>query len=369
MKNVFSRTLWLRIACLAALPAQAQDSTEAFQLLEPKADTPNHVSAAYRMAFNIHLDYKSVGGFASPNNPGPATGGALDRTYADGYNKVDITGNNHGPGFENTTWYWGYNNASQIRPAPDNPQSVVMHDYSSPGVTSAGQVNAPAPGFELAYRRDLLNKKSWLLGVEAAFAYTALTADDSAPVTSSITQLNDSFGVPPDLSGQPLPPPGYQGTRTGIPGGSNPVIGSNPNRTFTYAPEPVTGFHSFGADLFNFRVGPYLEVPLSRRVVVNLSGGFALLYARSDFSFSETFSEAGTASMTIAGSNSDSDVLLGGYVAGGISVEFAKGWTAFTGAQFEDVGEYTHTSASANRAAVVDLRRAVFVTVGVSYSF
>src|SRR5947209_5111294 len=149
-----------------------------------------------------------------------------------------------------------------------------MHSLSSPGATAANRDDEPAPGFEIGYHRDLLNKKSWRLGFEALFGYTDLNVSDASPISASITRLTDTFTVPPEISGQPLPPPGYQGSFAGIPGGSNPVIGSVPARTFDTLPGMVTGARSFGADLFNFRFGPTVEFPLGHSIAVNLSGGF-----------------------------------------------------------------------------------------------
>jgi hypothetical protein len=369
MKKTRSKTIWLPAACLAALPVLAQSSAQDFRLQEPKTDSLNRISVGYRMSFNLNVDFKNVGGFVAPHNPGPATGGAVDRTYADGFNKVDITGNNHGPGFENTTWNWGYSHSTQIVPNPANPQAVVMHSYSSPGATVANRDDDPAPGVEVTYFRQLLNKKSWRLGLEGAFAYTDLTVNDSGPAGATISQLSDGYAVPPDLTGQPLPPPGYQGTRAGIPGGSNPVISSFPSRSIAPLAGTVNGFHNFGSDLFNFRLGPCIEVPLSQKIAVNVSGGFALVYAHSDFNYRETLSGPGIGTLSYAGNNAHSDVLPGGYVAAGISAEFTKGWAAFVGAQFENVGTYTHNSSADNRQVVLDLSRAVFVTFGVSYSF
>jgi hypothetical protein len=42
-------------------------------------------------------------------DPGPPTGGGINRTYDDGYVMVDITENEGGQ-----TWYWGYQQASQV---------------------------------------------------------------------------------------------------------------------------------------------------------------------------------------------------------------------------------------------------------------
>ena len=54
-------------------------------------------------------------------------------------------------------------------------------------------------------------------------------------------------------------------------------------------------------------------------------------------------------------------------VAGNISYALSDSWALFAGAQFESVGQYTQTLKG--QQATLDLRRLIFVTVGVSYSF
>lgn len=44
------------------------------------------------------------------SDPGPATGGGIDRMYDDGFVRVDAAGNPGG-----YTWFWGYQDAAQIQ--------------------------------------------------------------------------------------------------------------------------------------------------------------------------------------------------------------------------------------------------------------
>jgi len=127
----------LPLLLLGALPGLAQptspDAPSAISLDSPPADSPNRFGLAWRLSFNVKVGFKNVGAFPARTDPGPATGGSFDRTYDDGFNRVDTTGNNHGTGYANTTWYWGYDSESQILPSTSNPQSVVMHSSSSSG--------------------------------------------------------------------------------------------------------------------------------------------------------------------------------------------------------------------------------------------
>ena len=138
-------------------------------------------------------------------------------------------------------------------------------------------------------------------------------------------------------------------------------------RTTSLIPSSISGQRSFNADLFGFRLGPCLEIPLSRKVSLTLDGGFALVYVNSDFSYNETVSIPGVGSVSNAGSGSHSAWLPGGYVAVNISVALSKRWALVAGAQFEDVGRYTQNLNG--KEAMLDLSNAIFATLGLSYSF
>jgi hypothetical protein len=366
----------LSIVCclttLAASPALRADtnSPAPFLLNPPASESPNRLGAAFRMGLNLNVTFKGLGSFAKASNPGPATGGAINRTYDDGYNWVDISGNNHGAGFENTTWNWGVANvASQITPSPNAPQAVAMHSLSSSG-TSAEYNDDPQIGFELTYNRELLRRDNWRGGLEAAFGYTDIELYDNRPLGFGINQLTDTYTVPASSSGQPLPSSGsYAGSYAGTVGGSNPVIGSIPSRVGSTLQGLIRGSRRFDADLYTLRFGPYVEVPVSEKVSVALSGGFALAYVRSDLDLRETVSVPGRSLSTLDDSSSHDDFLPGVYVAGTVSVSIAQDWAIFASAQFEDVGSYKHRSRVTGQEAVMDLSESVFVTLGISYSF
>jgi hypothetical protein len=354
-------------ATFAASLGQAQtvaDSASRLSL-EPATTNLNRLSLAYRMGLNLNVRFKNFGAFSGPLNAS-LTGGQASRNYDDGYNRVDSNNNQHGPGYENTTWNWGYDNASQISYSGGQPVSVTMHNSSSAGTTSPDRSDDPAPGFELTYDRELLRNEHWHGGLEAAFGFTDMDINDSSPLNVGINQISDTYAVPAATSGQGLPSPGYGGSYKPVSGGSNPVISSLPSRSTATLPGVVTGSRHFDADIFGFRFGPYVEVPLSEKVEVALSGGFALAYVDSDFSFNETLTYAG-GTLTRSGSGTQSSLLPGGYISGMVSAQVAENWSAFAGAQFEDFGTYTQEVNG--RKAVLDLSQAVFVTLGLTYSF
>jgi hypothetical protein len=129
----------------------------------------------------------------------------------------------------------------------------------------------------------------------------------------------------------------------------------------------MAGSRQFDADLFGLRVGPYFEVPLSRRVSLDFSGGLGLAYVNSTFKFNQTVSIVGVGMQTQSGSGSHNDWLPGVYVAGNVSLALSDSWALVAGAQFEDLGTYTQNVNG--KQATLDLSSSIFVTLGVSYSF
>jgi hypothetical protein len=353
----------LPMALLASLTSFAQDPVPATPLEPVAPENLNHFGLSYRMAFNIKVDFQHVGAFAARTDPGSLTGGAIDRFYDDGYNRVDVTDSNHGPGYEHTTWFWGYDESGQIQPSRENPQTVTMHSSSSTGTQIKNEDDEPVHGFEASYGRELFHTTHTRWGLEGAFGYSPVSVSGGAPINFTVTQISDVYTVPPFDSGPPLPPAGYRGTHFG-PG---PVIGDIPSRSTTTIPGTVSGNRRFEADLFNFRFGPYLEFVLSKRVHLTLNGGLALTQVQSDLSYNESATIAGVGVFNNSDSGSHGNLQAGFYGGGNVSVALSETWGAFAGAQFQDVGKYKHKEG--DRQAVLNLSESIFVTFGVSYSF
>ena len=326
------------------------------------AESPDHFSASFRMAFNLGVKFKLLGGFPPQGNPGPPTGGIENRRYDDGYNLVDNNNNTYlYP--EPLTRNWGYQNASQVL---DN-RYIVMHSASSPQTigTANGDVD-PAPGFELTYQRRLGGDKKWSWGLEGAFNYMPVHASGHHDYSSVVTVVNDRYEVPADeLSGlRFIPPAPYAGSDLG-----GPLLGSTPTRTYSVVPTGATivGSQNFDADLFGFKVGAYLCFPLDHNWRVTLSGGLGLVQVESNFKFAETVTIPDAGQVPHAGASSHDDLLVGGYVSGNVYYAIHEHWELFAGVQYQNVGQYTHTLQ--DRSAELDLSQTIFVTVGLNWSF
>ena len=299
---------------------------------------PNRFGLSYRFGLNISASFKNTGVLPLAV-PGAALGG-IDHTYNDGYMRVDYSQNAGGE-----TWNWDYSSASQV-----HGNNVVM-SASNPGDITRNVDGDPQHGLELTFNRELGHVGSCPWGLEAAFGFTDLTFRNRAVVNGGPLTV-DAYAVAEGPV--PLPP---QGTYDG-PG---PLIFDTPTRL------PVTVASRLDGSMYGFRLGPYLEIPLGKRVAFTLSGGLALAVVDTDFSFQQSYVAPvdGTVSESHAGSHSD--VLAGGFIAGTFSCRLTKALTVFAGAQYQNTGTYTHSLA--DKRAEIDLSTCVFVTAGLGLAF
>jgi hypothetical protein len=240
----------------------------------------------------------------------------------------------------------------------------MQRSSSSATASSNDHYDTPMSGVELTYNRELIRKASWRGGLEGAFGYTYMHVHDTGTQSASVTRVNDTYLFSQN-NGVPIPPAPYTGNKN-LPG---PTVGSSPSSSTTDVQQgaSITGGRDFSADLFSFRIGPYVEIPLSKSIAFTLSGGLALVYVDSEFSFDETVTIPGVGSVEHHASGSGNAWQAGGYVAGNFSVALSDSWAFVAGAQFEDVGRYTQTLSG--KQATLDLSKSIFVTVGLSYSF
>jgi hypothetical protein len=358
------------VACAAAAAeGQTTNGTNAEVVqpvqLERMNSRPVHrVGLNYRMGLNITADFKKLGGLAATSNPDlhtdPAFSNNSVRTYDQGgYVGVDITGNNHGPGFENTTWYFGYND-----PGANQVDTLVLTSASSPAnAVSKDHTDGPHHGFEVTYSRELFQRGRWYFGAEAALGYTRLSVKDSRRLTATVNRITDTFIVP---DGVTLPPPGYQGTYEG-PGA---VIEAEPGRqttVVTSSQNTIIGERELEANIFGLRLGPYAELPLNEKFSFIFSGGLYLAVGQSRFSFYETVTVDGTGTEYHSGSHSQLDFLFGGYVGGTVSYALTEDIALLVGAQLQSAGR------SVNRAkgkeSILNMSESLVVSIGASYSF
>lgn len=362
MSNLSLKRFLLLAALFSASAAGAQTNAPEvapiMSLETGRAPMLNRIGISYMMGVNISVDFRHLGGLQL-SDPGPATGANVNRSYDNGYNRVDISGNAGGQ-----TWYWGYSSPNSAQ-----PNALVLQSDSTPDTAHSGMYqNHPQSGVELNYSRELTRGKKWRMGVEGAFGYMFLSFHDTQTVNYFVNRTSDSF----TLNGIIPPEPPYNGTFEG-PGA---VIGSEPvNRTTTEISGAATimGDRRLDANIFMLHLGPYFEVPLSRKFSVTLDGGLTLAYAQSTFSFEETvlisdpFYGINLNSGPRYGSGSQTDFLVGGYAGANLAYAISERVRLVGGAMFQSTGRTFNDREG--KSSVLDLGRSVIFSIGATYSF
>lgn len=319
--------------------------------------TLNRIGLNYRMGLNISVDFRKLGGLAL-SDPGPATGGAFNRNYDNGYNRVDSSTNAGG-----VTWNWGYEHSQSVQGT-----NLVLNSYSTPAnATSKNREDDPQHGLELTYSRELLRGKWWHFGAEAGLGYSPISIADHHTLKNTAYRTNDSFS----LNGTIPPTPPYHGTF----GGPGDLISSDPTRTTDVLARgaTITGERDIDADVFVLRLGPYFEVPLYKRFSLILNGGLTLAYSHTKFSFNETvtisdpINDINLVSSRRTGSGSHDDFLVGGYGGAALAYQLTRQVGLMAGAQYQAAGSTINRENS--RESLLDLSQSIIVTFGVTYSF
>lgn len=361
MKTTRTMKRFLTPAMMLGLCSVSAQSPEPTQLVPVPTDARHRLSASFRAAFNLSTQFENFGAFV-PAGAARLTPDGDSFNYDDGYVLTDSSGNLLG-----YTRYWGYDYDSGPNNQLPGDGTIVMHQYSSTGATTEGDLDELQPGFELKYSYELGRREKLRWGLEAAFGYMNVAVNDSQPIGLNVARLSHAYALPAVEGGgyvTPPPAPYYHGADLSPDG--NPVIGATPVAiTSDTMLASVSGSRDFKADIFSLRLGPYLEFPLGEKWTASVSAGLALAQVYSDFSFSESVSIPNVPTLT--GDGTHNDLQIGGYAAANIAYRLNHAWEVSGGVEFQNVGEYSHWEN--NRAAVLNMERTIYVTVGASYSF
>jgi hypothetical protein len=322
-------------------------------------NSTDRLTLSLRFGLNIHSSFKGIGAGLNPGSPGgrQLTPNGDLYNYDDGYVLPDSTGN-----FLGLTTYWGYNNASQYNAGAG---TIAFHNTTAAGPESDD--SRPYPGVELTYDHQFGDKDGWHgihWGIEGAVNYLRISFNDNTAGGASVTTATTLYQLP----GTTPPAAPFQGTFDGSPGGYS-LLNATPISTSTAVVPGATllSQDKFDGDLWGFRLGPYMDVPVTENLSLHLSAGLALGLLYDQVSWQQSLTVPGSGTTTGAGSGSHFDVLWGGYISLDAQYEFNDRWGIEGGVQFEDLGKYRHSFNG--READLDLSRSVFVQVGISYSF
>jgi hypothetical protein len=315
----------------------------------------NHFGLGFRMGFNIQARFMNAGFVAAPVAPAaPAAGGAVNRAYSDGFVNVDSSGNANGNGTGSPqTWNWGYLHSSQVV-----GDTLLMHAASGSSGAEDSCNNDPNLGFELSYIRDLGHETWGRWGIKAAFGLTDMDFSSSDTLSASAPFITDTY----PLNGVTPPIAPYTGSFNG-PG---PVIGSTPTRSTTVETAIITGNRSLDATLYDFRLGPVVDLDLTKRLSIELGGGLALGVVDGTFVFNETTTTTSGVTSS-SGSTSSVGCLVGAYAEAGLSFRVCSAASLFGAAQFQYLG--TFNQSVSGRSVQLDLSQSVFCALGFKVHF
>ncbi len=251
-----------------------------------------HVEAGPSWWFGTEIRY----GAGSRSDPSLAP--RTNRTYDDGFNFVDASGNlgdgAAGP-LASRTGNFGYNSDSQVNLGAGT--LALNSIQAAPGNYLGARRPDQQPGFGAALRWSLAQpqrERDW--GVELAIDWHRLKESSSGPVAANIRVLTDRYplgGVIP----QRAP---YAGRFSPLPGDQR--IGDAPTRTVANVAGTADGRRSFRARTLAARLGPWLELLPERAATSgrerdrwSLLGraGLGLLMTEASFSVDERIQVAG----------------------------------------------------------------------------
>ena len=342
-------------ACLCGSAAAHAQQDVSNQLTNQLA---NQFTLSARFGFNISAGFKGLSALPLPSSTRKTPQGDA-YNYDDGYVLTDNTGN-----FGGQTWYWGYDNsARQI-----SGNNILMSRNSLAGGTSSASLdNDPSYGAELVYRRLLVTKKSLSFGLELAANYLNLSLSDSSTLAANVLRTSYPYAFTPGtVPPAATPHSPYQGSPEG-PGFVISDTPGTPTTTTVIGGASIQGNRQFDADIWGLRFGPYLELPVGRRLRLSLSGGLAGGWLDGNASWTETLSVGGVSGAPLSGNGHADEMLWGFYAGATASYQFSQRWSAVAGVQYQDLQNFNHSFGG--RQVEVKLSESLFVTVGVGLSF
>lgn len=327
----------------------------------------NRISLKGTFNFGIKTDFTTV----TPNNAGPGAGGGLNRTYDDGYVRVDVNGNAGG-----VTWNWGYNTPGQYLlgvPAPGS-SALEFHTVTSLAEgTTRGNRESMLAGVELAYeevlgRFHISERRRVNVGILASVGYLPLKQRDAASLAGPVMLRTDRYDA------TFVPPPGLGGVvnsgQFNVPG---PLLPDAPVSSTGPAPTAATGTvdNRLDGSLYSFNLGPFIEVPLHDRISLTLGGGLGFVFADTAYTFSETVAVPGLPTGTLTASRSGrvsrSEWLFSGIARANLYVALSEAWSWEIGLAYQYAQSYR--SSVSGKTANLKLDGIMSVNTGLNYAF
>lgn len=281
----------------------------------------------------VDAEFTGLGRFESPNSPQFGTSG-VDRVYDDGFNLVDVSGNAGG-----LTTNWGFQDASQFDAQAGTISLSTFESLSNGSVeTSDGaHLSVQATAFydvgELdGWSLSSENPARW--GVRFDLGYQRIEIGDNSTLTTDLVQNTDTFA----LNGVIPPTAPFSGS-FGDPGPLLSDLGGFSQQISTGG-GVVNGNREIEANLFLLSLGPYVELPVTKKLSVTAQVGGTLGIIGGEFSFTSETSLPGGASQSAAGKESETEVLGGFYVGAGLNYALNENWSLSADARYQYLNSF-----------------------------
>ena len=102
----------------------------------------------------------------------------------------------------------------------------------------------------------------------------------------------------------------------------------------------MNGNREIEANLFLLSLGPYVELPVTKKLSVTAQVGGTLGIIGGEFSFTSETSLPGGASQSAAGKESETEVLGGFYVGAGLNYALNENWSLSADARYQYLNSF-----------------------------
>ena len=342
---------------LSRVPSSRAVGALAVSLLSTASAFAQNQSLAFTggVLLNTSVQFRGLGRHASTSQPGPATGGAIDRTYDNGYNRVDATGN-----AGDTTVHYGYRSTSQI-----GIGGLALTSASADGSVSIDDTSDFIdPSANLEYRGSLGNWGEADWGVILGIGYQAVDGEASGSFVTDASVIEDHFSLG-TTAREDMPIGPYAGTASG----TAPRIGSIPSRNLRTAAGSrlLNGSWEFTSELIPVTGGIYLETQIAGRLNAIVSAGMLAMFVNAELRYQETSTIGVLPSVTSRAADGTNDFILGGFVQLGVDWALWEKASIVAGARWQPTESFSHSVEG--RTAELDFTTAFAVHAGFSLRF
>jgi len=345
--------LLLAVAAFLPIPSPAGEWQDLFgPPPDPDANWTKHFRIGALVGFNFKADFTIGGTFSVSGNPGPTGVRAANHEYDDGFVRVDASGND-----QDSTWYWGYENASQVI-----GQRLYFHSASSFQASESSSANSGGEvGFDSAYGGRIGRLWGGTAGWECGFGLMPINIKSTQSTGASVVQTVHWY----DLSAlNSVPTAPYEGSYEGPSTKLNDLATAEP--AGPAVPGTLTGSQTLDVMLYNFRLGPTLQWELHRRIAVAVSAGAAFGIVSGDLKYNQTLQFGGTTA-NLSGETGDTEFVYGGYVAGTFLFHAVKNGDVYLGFQYMPMSSATFSGDG--REGKLDLTGGLYFSAGINWPF